>query len=111
MNDWIAWLSLPGWFGTRAPRAADLVIAALALVVPLFWWAAGQAARRTRLHAALMSTLYLALTVVVVGFVLWARTGSPPAPRLEAAWFYRPLYLPLLGLHIVAALASLALGA
>jgi uncharacterized membrane protein YozB (DUF420 family) len=110
----VQWLSEPGFSGTRAPLAADIVVALLVVVVPLFWWGRALVVGerpRVRLHAAVMSTLYVALVAVVTVFIVWEQTGAPRAPRLEAAWFYRPVYLPFLLAHIVSAVGALALGA
>ena len=102
-------LSGPGFLGTPAPLFSDLVVAALALVLPLLVFGVARARRGDHVtHGRIMVGTYGVLLAVVIGFVIWNQKGGPPAaPRLEQAWFYSSLFKPLLSLHIVAALTSL----
>ncbi|GIW73472.1 MAG: hypothetical protein KatS3mg102_3014 [Planctomycetota bacterium] len=112
MNAAWQWLSQPGFAGTRAPLAADLVVAGLLLVVPAFWVGRALAARgRRRAHALLMAAGYGALLGAVAVFIAWVQAGGAPrAARLEAASWYRTGYLPLLAAHVALALGALGSG-
>ncbi len=103
---------MSGFLGTRAPLFPDVVVVALVVVIPLFLIGVSLAKRkRLRAHLAVMQATFGVLAVVVVAFVVWARLFAPGAPHLEGTWLHGAVYRPLIFLHIVVALSSLALGA
>lgn len=102
---------MTGFLGTRAPLIPDLVVSALAVVLPLFTVAIVLAKRKyRRLHALIQQVTFAVLFVVVVAFVIWARFFSEHVPELEASSLYRTVYLPLVVGHVAIAVSALAVG-
>ena len=89
-----------GFLGTRASLMMDLVVVAMALVLPVMWWSIGQVRRgRYVLHRRVQIVLSAALLIAVVGFEIDVRlngwqaratggVGSPTTAVWTALWIH-----------------------
>lgn len=100
-----------GFLGTRASLFPDVVVVALFVVLPAFFYGARLARQgKTKAHAAIMGSVFSVLFVVVTAFVLWNQYINHSAPPIKDSPLYKSLYIPLAIFHIIIALTSLGLG-
>lgn len=103
---------MPGFLGTPAALIPDIVVVAMFLVLPAFFYGAWLAKKgKTKIHARIMSGVFTLLFVVVVIFVIWNQVANDYQVNWKDKPFYKDFFLPFVFGHIVIALSGLFTGA
>lgn len=101
----------PGFLGTRASLFPDVLVVALFLVLPAFFYGVVLAKKsKTRAHAAVMGSVFSVLFVFVIAFTLWNHYYNTSKPPIVGTPFYDNFYLPFALFHVIIAVTGVLLG-
>jgi uncharacterized membrane protein YozB (DUF420 family) len=100
-----------GFLGTHASLIPDIVVIAMFLVLPAFFYGAWLAKNgKTKIHAKVMSGVFALLFAVVVAFVIWNQLANDYKVSWHGNDFYNNVFMPFVVGHIIIAVSGLALG-
>jgi uncharacterized membrane protein YozB (DUF420 family) len=102
---------MQGFLGTNASLVPDIVVVAMFLVLPAFFYGAWIAKQgKTKAHAKLMTGVFGLLFIVIIGFVAWNQIANDYKVKWVDTDFYRNVFTPFVIGHIIIAVLGLFLG-